>query len=142
MKSNMKFKNHYNAGTFSPGVTVIDKTIPSATVPDQSMTINEIYQRYASGRSLSGVASPVYDDDGSGKIQLDFDDYMPDIATLDLADRQHVLEHAKLELDEVKKRLDGVAKAKKLAQSKREKELQDRIAELESKATPEAKPGQ
>lgn len=135
LKSKMKFQTHY-AGSI-PGLEKISKK-PSNTLPNQSMTITEIYKRYASGRSLSGVRSPEYDDDGSGKLNIDFDDYMPNLETLDLADRQQILEHTRLELDEVKKRLDGIAKARKLNQSKKEAMLLKRIQDLE-KGDPEKK---
>lgn len=128
-----RFKNHHNAHQFDSRIEIIDKKNPSLTVPNQSMTINEIYSRYASGRSLSGVQNPPFDDDGSGKIELTFDDYMPDLNTLDLADRQAIMEDAKQQLDEVKKRLNAVTAAKKQAQAKKEAELQKRIKELEEK---------
>lgn len=107
------FKNHFNARFYpSPGEV---NTEPSQTIPNQSLTIEEIYTRFAQGRTVAGVGQPEYDDDGSGKIDLDFDDFMPNLATLDLAERQQVMEMAKEELDAVKTRLDAVASARKKA---------------------------
>jgi len=118
------YKNHSNQKEK-------ESTQPSLTVPNQSMTIREIYQRYASGRSLSGVANPVYDYDGNSKYEIDFDDYMPDISKMDLADRQEIMESAKEQLDEVKKRLNAVAAARKREASDKEAELLKKIKKLE-----------
>lgn len=114
-------------------------TLPSETVPNQSMTITEIYKRYASGRSLSGIKNPVYDDDGNRGFDLTFDDYMPDLTKMDLADRQEIMENAREQLEEVKKRLNGIASARKKQASDKEAELQKRIKALEAnqkEATP------
>lgn len=130
---NPKFKNHHNAEKFSFGYEFVDTTIPDSAVPNQAMTIREIYSRFASGRSLSGVKTPEYDDDGSRLVELSLDDYMPDLNTIDLADRQEILENAKIQLDTVKKKLDGIAKARKQQRDNEVKDLQKRIKELEQK---------
>lgn len=110
----------------------------SQTVPNQSLTINEIYKRYASGRPLTGVRNPIFDDDGSNPHgPLDFDDYMPDINHLDLAHRQEILDNAKQSLDEMKKKLNGIAAARQSEKDKETKALLKRIADLE-KANPPA----
>lgn len=54
----------------------------SLTVPDQTMTIREIMQRYASGASLGG-SDTYYDED----------DELPDYRTLDLAEIQEIKEY-------------------------------------------------
>jgi len=127
----MKFQSHYNSKTFPKNRTEKESLQPSLTVPNQSMTITEIYKRYVSGRSLSGVANPVYDYDGTSPYDIDFDDYMPDISKMDLADRQEILESAKQQLDEVKKRLNAVASARKREATNREAELLKKIEKLE-----------
>lgn len=51
---------------------------PSMTQPDQSMSMQEILRRYASGIPMDSIAKiPIYDGD---------EDEMPDPRTLDLAD--------------------------------------------------------
>lgn len=132
------FKNHHNATAFAKRYET--PSGESQTVPNQSLTIQEIYKRYASGRPLMGNINPVYDDDGTGKITLDFDDYMPDLSRMDLADRQSIMEQAKAELDEVKKRLNATASARKQQSDKREKELLDRIKKLEEGKVPAPAP--
>lgn len=121
-------------------MTVVDKKLPSNTVPDQSLTIREIYTRYASGRSLTGTRDPQYDWKEGDPHPFTFDDIMPDIGRMDLADRQAILESAKEELDEVKKRLNNIAAAKKRDQARREAELKKRVEELEKAAKEKTPP--
>lgn len=126
----MNFKTHYNMrDVVSPGET---NTSPSQTIPGQSMSVLDLYDRWRSGRSISGVKSPEYDDDGTGKVPLDFDDYMPNLDKLDMADRQAILEEAKEQLDDVKKRLDAIAASKKRNQELKEAQWKKRIEKLEA----------
>ena len=92
----------------------------SNTVPNQSLTIAEIYRRYASGRPLSGVKAPIFDDDGEGH-ELGFDDFLPDMTKMDLADRQALLEAAKEHMEDVKRRLNATAEARKRQAAEKEK---------------------
>ncbi|AXH76886.2 MAG: hypothetical protein [Microviridae sp.] len=126
------FKTHYSH------LDVVSKgepksLLPDLAVPNQSMSIKEIYLRYASGRPLAGLKTPDFDDDGNRKYALDFDDYMPNLDKLDLADRQQILEDAKAHLDTVKRKLDAAAKAKKRIADDKEKELSKRLKALEQK---------
>lgn len=136
MKS--KFKNHFNANEFPKGMEK-PNILPDLAVPNQSLTISEIYLRYASGRSVPGVNTQ-FDDDGTSPYPLDFDDYMPNIETLDLADRQSIIEEAKAQLDEVKKKLNAVAAGRKREAEKREADLQKRLKNLEELKTPPPAP--
>lgn len=131
-----RFQSHYNATDFPDGRKEPKQTNPSLTIPNQSLTIQEIYKRYATGRPLGGSRELIYDDDGTGKMVVNFDDYMPDLGTLDLADRQEVLTRAKIELDRIKKELDGIAKARKSASEKENEELKKRLAKLEAERNP------
>lgn len=67
----------------------------SMTVPDQSMTIQEILQRYARGLPLGGQRVPMYEDDDIGA--------MPDIHTMDLADRQEYFESVREDVEKIKR---------------------------------------
>lgn len=51
-------------------------TAPSMTVPDQTMSIREILDRYARGLPIEGQKVPMYDGD----------EFVPDIAHMDLVD--------------------------------------------------------
>lgn len=68
--------------------------LPSKTVPDQTMSMREIFERHVRGLPIEGVRVPVYDEN----------DDMPDPRTLDLADRQRIAEEAREEIAEIKKR--------------------------------------
>lgn len=63
---------------------------PSLTIPDQTMSLRTIIERYVRGIPPDNVKIPSWDSD-----DVDFDDYMPDPNTLDLAERQALAEQAK-----------------------------------------------
>lgn len=60
----------------------------SQTVPDQTMPIRTILERYAKGLPVNGYKTPIYED-------TDFDNYLPDPRTMDLAERQQLQKQAK-----------------------------------------------
>ena len=60
-------------------------TKPSMTIPDQTMSIREILDRYARGLPIEAGKVPIYDGE----------DYTPDPRYMDLADRQEYMEYAK-----------------------------------------------
>lgn len=72
-------------------------TLPSMTVPDQSLTMRQILDRYARGLPLD-VKVPIWTDD-------DELNPLPDIRTLDLSERDDMLRSARAELDEVKRKI-------------------------------------
>jgi len=126
----MKFQNHFNRDQHPNRVTIVDHSIPSNTIPNQSLTVREIYTRFASGRNLPSRQTQ-YDDDGNTNHEFTFDDIMPNIQHLDLADKQSILEQAKEQLEEVKKRLDATAKARKQQADQKEADLKRRLKKLE-----------
>lgn len=69
---------------------------PSMTVPDQSMSVKEIMDRYSRGLPTAGHKVPIYEGET----------FMPDLKNMDLADRQTLYEAAKAELDEIKSKLN------------------------------------
>jgi hypothetical protein len=68
--------------------------LPSMTIPDQTMSIRTIVDRYTSGLPVTGF-TPVYDGE---------DFYMPDPKTLDLVDRAELAEKVKEEVSSIKSR--------------------------------------
>jgi hypothetical protein len=67
--------------------------LPSLTVPDQTMSVKEILERYARGLPLgAGERVPMYDEE----------DDLPDPRTLDLVDRQELSEQFKSEIEYVR----------------------------------------
>ena len=65
-------------------------TEPSQTIPDQTMSLQTILERYAKGLPVGGMKNPIYED-------ADIDDYIPDPKTMDLAERQLFAKQAKYE---------------------------------------------
>lgn len=68
---------------------------PSMTVPDMSMTVGELVKRFAQGLPLDGGKTPLWEEEGD----------MPDMAKLDLAERQQVIEEAVEEIKTIEKRV-------------------------------------
>lgn len=72
-------------------------TLPSMTVPDGTMTVREIFDRYARGSFLP-MKEELWDDDPEMEL--------PDIHHMDLADRSALQESASIEIDQIKNRKD------------------------------------
>jgi hypothetical protein len=88
----MKIKHCLNAKDFPVKGKVC--TTPSLTVPDQTMSIRTILERYSRGLPIGGRTDVYYDEE----------DDLPDPRTLDLAERQELAEQFKNEINEVKTR--------------------------------------
>lgn len=69
-------------------------TLPSMTIPDQTMSIRTIVDRYTRGLPITAF-TPVYEGE---------DFYMPDPKTLDLVERAELLERTKEEVESLKSR--------------------------------------
>ncbi len=84
--------------------------LPSETIPDQTMTIRTILDRYSRGLPIDGQLTGQYQEG---------DEYndMPDPRTLDLAERQEMAESAKQELEQIKASINS-KKAKNTATAK------------------------
>jgi len=70
----MKIKNSLNANTFEKKYKTFSQ--PSMTVPDQTMSIRTILERYSRGLPIGGRTDEYYDEE----------DTMPDYRTLDLTE--------------------------------------------------------
>lgn len=88
----MRVKNSLNANEFEKNYKIF--TQPSMTVPDQSMDIKTILERYARGLPVGGRLDEYYDEE----------DTLPNPLTLDLAERQELAEQYKTEINEIKSR--------------------------------------
>ena len=93
----MKVKNSLNANTFEKKYKIF--TQPSMTVPDQSMSIKTILERYARGLPVGGRLDEYYDEE----------DTLPNPLTLDLAERQELAELYIQEINEIKSRKKNVS---------------------------------
>lgn len=115
----LRIKNYLNRDTFPKNYKHF--TMPSETIPDQSLTIRQILDRYARGLPLD-AKQPLWDHNA------DIDDVLPDPRTLDLAERQDFVIQAKAELDEVKAKIAEKRKKKPII----EPEITDPPAQLEN----------
>jgi len=88
----MKIKNSLNANEFPKNYKKF--TQPSMTVPDQSMSIKTILERYARGLPVGGRLDEYYDEE----------DTLPNPLTMDLAERQELAELYTQEINEIKSR--------------------------------------
>ena len=68
--------------------------LPSMTIPDQTMSIRTIVDRYTRGLPVTGF-TPVYEGE---------DFFMPDPRTLDLTERHEMAEQVKEEVASIKSR--------------------------------------
>jgi hypothetical protein len=89
----MKVKNSLNANEFEKNYLVF--TQPSQTVPDQTMSMRTILERYARGLPVGGRLDEYYDED----------DTMPDYRTLDLVDIQNLKDEVKETFEKHKKKV-------------------------------------
>jgi hypothetical protein len=90
----MLVKTQYNREEHPCNYEVNDE--PSLTIPDQTMSIRTLLDRYAKGMPLEGImANPQYQE---GE---DYDD-LPDPRRLDLSERQEFAEQVRQELAELK----------------------------------------
>lgn len=106
----MKFKNHFNREEFPTDHEV--NTKPSETIPDQTMSIREIMERYARGLPISGAKVPVYHGE---------DEFIPNPKTIDLADMEAMKKAAAQEINDLR---DNLQKNANLEKEKREKQKQ------------------
>jgi hypothetical protein len=112
-----------------------DYTEPSMTVPDQSLTVREILERYVRGIAPSCAYDPLYDD----REDLDFDDANPaespdfDLSDIDSHERKLQSLAAELRNSKSKVKADGITKVKT-----EEKEEQPAFATVPVSETPEA----
>jgi hypothetical protein len=88
----MKVKNSLNAKDFPKQYKSF--TMPSMTIPDQTMSIRTILERFSRGLPVGGRLDDYYDEE----------DDLPDPRTLDLAERQELAEQFKQEIEQVKSR--------------------------------------
>ncbi|QXP07947.1 MAG: hypothetical protein [Arizlama microvirus] len=93
-----QFKNTTNAHLFPKNYEV--NTMPSETIPDQTMSMTEILRRFASGLPLGASKVEMYD---GGEDDI-YDGINP--ATLDLAEKQQIADMAKQELQEIQNRMN------------------------------------
>lgn len=81
------------------------------TVPDQSMTVRELFQRFASGQELGGhmfAGGYEFDEDGNPIAEV-----MPDIKHMDYADQEVYMDERRANLEKQKSELITARKERK-----------------------------
>lgn len=106
---NLRWRTPYTYPEFPSNNEI--NTQPSLTIPDQTMSIQEILSRYARGIEPDNVRTPIYEGE----------DAMPDISKMDLADQQAFREAVEEELDGIKNHY-----AEKVKKAEEEKEARKR----------------
>lgn len=120
-----KFKTAWNADEFDIPLEYNEE--PSMTVPDQSMSVREIMDRFARGLPVSGHKVPVYD----GEEDL------PDMKKLDLSERAEMIEANAALIKEMqgqlqKDKIEYEAERKRQASRKSSKDDSEREDQVES----------
>jgi len=108
------WKTQYNAYRY-PKSCEKRTNLPSETVPNLTLSLDEIVARYSQGMPLvsgGGVKVPMYEGDA---------DYFPDVNIMDVVDRTRIIENYKQELQEIE--------ARKLERQKRQAEISAKQAE-------------
>lgn len=86
---------------------ILPNTQPSLTIPDQSMTVDELYKRYAAGLPLEGRRVPFYTEDN---------EFLPNLKKLDLAEIEHLKIESQKKIEHYKQQLLDVQAKKRLAE--------------------------
>lgn len=79
-------------------------TLPSKTIPDQTMSVQEIMDRFARGLPLDGAKVALYHEEGED---------VPDLERMDLSEKHELLEAARREVQEQREKLNRIAEAKR-----------------------------
>lgn len=117
----MQVKNMLNAKDFPKQGEVF--TLPSMTVPDQSLTVRELMDRFARGLPLGGARVPIYEGE---------DDNTPDFARMDLSEIEDYQLKIKEELEEIRERM--TAKSKKADMAKEVADLKEQLQKAKAAA--------
>lgn len=97
-----KIKHWLNSHEFESRGEV--NTMPSETVPDQTLSIREIMVRYSRGLPIDGAKVPIWEGEEND---------LPDPRTLDLAERQELAAEFEEEIRQIKKAHSKKQTAKK-----------------------------
>lgn len=100
-----KFRTQYNRDEMPQKYEV--NTLPSKTIPDETMSLKTILARYARGLPINGYGEPVYNGD---------DDDLPDFSRMDKVEleeyRQNHRELVKLQEEDLKQKQKEQREAK------------------------------
>ena len=124
-----KFKNHFNASDFQNDNETSDK--PSMTIPDQTLSIPEIMERFARGLPLGGANVELWEGEDD---ELDG----VDLKTLDLSERYDLVKRRKEELEKLQEKYRKTIEEKQ-HQKRQEQAIKAYQQKLDEKANKEEK---
>lgn len=104
------FKNHFNGYLFPSDNEINAK--PSMTVPDQSMSVRELADRFAKGLPLVNGKEPIFTDPDDELLDG------RDIRSYDLAEREEMKRDAQDRIDDHNRRVEMAKKAAEEIQKK------------------------
>lgn len=124
----MKFKTQFNNKAHVNRKPEIN-TEPSMTVPDQAMSVMEIQRRFTRGMPIAaGMRDGIFD----GDVEV------PDLAKMDLAEREAFVRNAKDELSIIRQRMQADKEAT-IKKAKDIEELQRDVEKLKKGSTVDSK---
>lgn len=100
-RKHLVFKTQYNSHLFPPVYEVNRR--PSLTIPDQTMSVKQIMDRYAGGLGASGIKIPVYEGEDSPLEGIDLN-------TLDLSEKFDWINENRIRIAELQDRLKNPGK--------------------------------
>lgn len=111
-------KKHITKNVYDHTVHTYVKDSTSQTVPDQTLTMRQLLDRYSRGIPIGNAKTPIYDGEDVNPV---------DVEHMDLADREDYFNSIKTELNELQsKAADREAKKRK---AKADAELANRLSE-------------
>lgn len=108
----MKFKTPWNKSEFPVDKGEVN-TQPSQTVPDQTLSLKELLDRYARGLPIVGEKFPIYNGD---------EEDLPDLKKMDLSE----IADLKEKLDKQIKEQQGELLIQQHAETKKQNEIEQR----------------
>lgn len=125
----VKFRTNYN--NQGEKITRKKSTMPGMTVPDQSMTIQEIQTRFASGIPVSNAKIPVYN--GEEDIWEGKDPKSLDFVEINATLKNRIEEVKEAKIRVTKEVTERQEKAAKMKAEKEAKEIAEEVERREKK---------
>lgn len=105
-------------------------TGPSLTVPDQSMSLNEMLRRHAAGTAPANAQNPLYEDEAN----FDSADYTK-IKSLDLSEQDEIKRALSTNIDQMKDKLKPKPKAETPVVKEQPEPTEEPVTKAGKKAT-------
>lgn len=124
----MKFRHQFSDVKYEEKGEV--NTLPSRTVPNQSMTVTQIMQRFAAGLPVDGA-----------KVEMWEEQEMPDLNKMDLSEKFDLLRANQAKINMLKDQ--QLKQAAKLSHEKLRKQIEQEVKAAQNKQPePQPKPNE